>query len=98
MDRVLKHLLGKSVEVQQLIGRFKVIYRFLPQLVDKTRPMIRLLKKSTKFVWDDQCQVKFEQLKQVLIISLVYHPKCNGRVEVVNKIILAELKKILDST
>lgn len=28
--------------------------------------MIRLLQKSTKFFWDDRCQEKFEQLKQVL--------------------------------
>jgi len=36
-------------EVQQLIGRLTAISRFLPKLVDKTRPIIHLLKKSVKF-------------------------------------------------
>ena len=30
-------------------------------------PMTNLLKKGKKFIWDDQCQSAFEQLKAMLI-------------------------------
>lgn len=53
-------------EVQWLIWRLTTISRFLPWLTYKSHLMIRLLQKSTKFFWDDRCQEKFEQLKQVL--------------------------------
>jgi len=43
-------------EVQRLVGRLTIISRFLPKLAEKTRPMIKLLQKSTKFAWDDTCQ------------------------------------------
>jgi len=55
-------------EVQCLIGRLTAISRFLPKLVEKTGPMIKLLKKSAKFAWYETCQQKFDQLKQLLTI------------------------------
>jgi len=53
-------------EVQRLVGRLIAISRFLPKLADKTKPMIQLLKKSTKFTWDDTCEQNFNTLKQLL--------------------------------
>jgi len=53
-------------EVQRLVRRLTVIARFLPKLADKTKPMINLLKKSTKFEWNETCQQNFDQLKQIL--------------------------------
>ena len=53
-------------EVQRLVGRLTAISRFLPKLADKTKPMIQLLKKSTKFTWDDTCEQNFNTLKQLL--------------------------------
>ena len=50
-------------EVQRLIGRLIAIARFLPKLADKTKPMINLLKKSSKFEWSATCQENFDQLK-----------------------------------
>ena len=35
-------------------------------MADKTKPIIKLLKKSTKFVWDDTCEQNFNTLKQLL--------------------------------
>jgi len=43
-------------EVQRLVGRLTTISCFLPKLVDKTKPMIKLLKKSAKFAWDETYQ------------------------------------------
>jgi len=53
-------------EVQRLVGRLTAISRFLPKLADKTKPMIKLLKKSAKFVWDETCEQNFNTLKQLL--------------------------------
>ena len=52
-------------EVQQLVGKVTAIARFLPKLADKTKSMIKLLKKSTKFVWDETCEQNFDYLKQL---------------------------------
>jgi len=53
-------------EVQRLVGKLTAISRFHPKLVDKTKPMIQLLKKSTKFTLDDTCEQNFNTLKQLL--------------------------------
>ena len=58
-------------EVQRLVGRLTAISRFLPKLAYKTKPMIKLLKKSTKFVWDETCEQNFDNLKQLLTTPLV---------------------------
>ncbi|XP_027911521.1 uncharacterized protein LOC114170230 [Vigna unguiculata] len=53
-------------EVHLLVGRLTAISRFLPKLADKTKPMIQLLKMSTKFTWEDTCEQNFNTLKQLL--------------------------------
>jgi len=53
-------------EVQRLVGRLTTIARFLPKLADKTKPMVKLLKKSAMFEWNKTCQNNFDQLKQLL--------------------------------
>ena len=53
-------------EVQRLVGRLTAISRFLPKLADQTKPMIKLLKKSARFVWDETCEHNFATLKQLL--------------------------------
>ena len=61
-------------EVQRLVGRLTAISRFLPKLADKTKPMIQLLKKSTKFTWDDTCEQNFNTLKQLLTTLVLAKP------------------------
>jgi len=63
--------LNNMKEVQRLIGRLTIISRFLPRLANKTKPMMKLLKKSTKFVWDNTCQERFKELKKLLALALV---------------------------
>jgi len=61
-------------EVQRLVGRLIAISRFLPKLAYKTKPMIKLLKKSTKFAWDDTCEQNFNALKQLLTPPVLTKP------------------------
>lgn len=53
-------------EVQHMMGKMIIISRFLPKLADKTKPIIKLLKKSAKFAWGETCEQNFHQLKQLL--------------------------------
>jgi len=60
-------------EVQCLIGRLTAISRFLPKLAEQTQPIIQLLKKSTKFSWNDECEQVFQNLKTSLTSPPILH-------------------------
>ena len=53
-------------EIQRLVGRLTSLSRFVPKLAERTRPIIKLLKKTTKFEWTDECEQNFQQLKTFL--------------------------------
>jgi len=53
-------------EVQQLLGRLTALFRFVPRLAERTRPIVQFLRKGKKFVWDDQCEEIFKQFKEFL--------------------------------
>jgi len=58
-------------EVQQLIWRLTVLFRFVSGLANRTRPMMQLLRKATKFKWDEKCEEIFQQLKDFLLSSAI---------------------------
>jgi len=53
-------------EIQRLIGRLTSLSRFVPNLIERTRPIIQLLKKTSKFEWSAECEQNFLQLKTFL--------------------------------
>lgn len=56
----------KIKEVQQLLGHLIALSRFVSRLAKRTKPMVQLLWKATKFSWDDRCEEIFKQLKDFL--------------------------------
>ena len=60
-------------EVQRLIGRLTAISRFLAKLAEQTQPIIQLLKKSAKFMWNDDCEQVFQKLKTTLTSPPILH-------------------------
>jgi len=60
-------------KVQRLIGRLTTIFRFLPKLAEQIQPIIQLLKKSSKFTWNDNCEQIFQKLKTTLTSPLILH-------------------------
>ena len=60
-------------EVQRLIGCLTAISRFLPKLAEQTLPIVQLLKKSTRFMWIDDCEQIFQQLKTTLTSPPILH-------------------------
>nr|KYP38827.1 Retrovirus-related Pol polyprotein from transposon 17.6 [Cajanus cajan] len=53
-------------EVQRLAGRIASLARFLPCMADRSRPIMSLLKKATKFKWTDECESAFQNFKTIL--------------------------------
>nr|KYP72687.1 Retrovirus-related Pol polyprotein from transposon 17.6 [Cajanus cajan] len=53
-------------EVQRLAGRIAFLARFLPCMADRSRPIMSLLKKATKFKWTDECESAFQNFKTIL--------------------------------
>ena len=45
--------------------------RFIPDFSRIAKPMMELLKKGVKFVWDDKCEEAFQTLKARLTTALV---------------------------
>ena len=53
-------------EIQRLIDRLTALSRFVPKLAERTRPIVRLLKKASRFEWSTECKEIFLQLKTFL--------------------------------
>src|SRR3954463_991994 len=52
--------------VQRLTGCVAALSRFISRLGEKAIPLYRLLRKSEKFVWDDEADQALEALKKQL--------------------------------
>jgi len=52
--------------VQRLIEWLTTLSRFVPRLIEKTKPIVPLLCKATKSNWTDECEEIFLQLKAFL--------------------------------
>ena len=53
-------------DVQKLTGCVAALSRFISRLGEKAGPLYRLLKKSDKFLWDEEADRAFENLKKTL--------------------------------
>jgi len=58
-------------EIQQLLGRLTTLSRFVPRLAERIRPIAQMLRKTSKFSWNEECEQIFGQLKAFLSSSAV---------------------------
>ena len=58
-------------EIQRLTGRITALNRFISRSVDKCLPFFKLLRNSTRFIWDGQCEKAFANLKPHLSSPLL---------------------------
>uniref|UniRef100_A0A2N9HCB2 Reverse transcriptase domain-containing protein n=1 Tax=Fagus sylvatica TaxID=28930 RepID=A0A2N9HCB2_FAGSY len=63
-------------EIQRLTGRVAALNRFVPRSTDKCLPFFKTLKKA--FVWTDECQQAFEELKTYLMTPPLLSPSKQG--------------------
>ncbi|KAI0498537.1 hypothetical protein KFK09_019425 [Dendrobium nobile] len=53
-------------QLRSLQGRLAYIRRFISNLSGRCQPFSILVKKDTKFIWDEKCQNSFDDIKQYL--------------------------------
>uniref|UniRef100_A0A2N9IT33 Uncharacterized protein n=1 Tax=Fagus sylvatica TaxID=28930 RepID=A0A2N9IT33_FAGSY len=63
-------------EVQSLTGRVAALNRFVSRATDKCLPFFKTLRKA--FVWTDECQESFEELKRYLTSPPLLSPSQQG--------------------
>jgi hypothetical protein len=61
-------------DVMMLTGMMAAVGRFISKLGEKGLPFFKLLKKTDKFVWDDEAQKAFEALKESLTTPPIMTP------------------------
>jgi hypothetical protein len=63
-------------EIQRLTGRVAALNRFMSRSTDKCLPFFKTLKKA--FIWTDECQQAFEELKRYLTKPPLLSPSKQG--------------------
>ncbi|KAL0448556.1 UNVERIFIED_CONTAM: hypothetical protein Slati_1412000 [Sesamum latifolium] len=53
-------------EVQRLAGRIAALSRFISRSVKQSLPFFKALRKNKNFVWNEECQWAFQDLKAYL--------------------------------
>jgi len=67
---VKKYPTPKNVkEIQQFLGLTSYYHRFIKQFAKITHPLHALTCNSTKFVWTEECQIAFDDLKEQLVTA-----------------------------
>lgn len=56
-------------DIQRLVGRMAALSLFISKSVDKCLPFFKLLKNSSRFVWDNQYEKTFSNRKTYLSSS-----------------------------
>ena len=64
-------------EVQSLTGRVAALNRFVSKATNKCLPFFKVLKKA--FVWTDECQRAFQDLKRYFVTALLLNSSVMGK-------------------
>ena len=57
--------------LQSFLGHINFIRRFIPNLVEVIKPILKLLKKDAKFEWSEEGRKAFKTIKEAIAKSLV---------------------------
>ena len=58
-------------ELKSFISMVNYYSKFVNNLADKLSPLYNLLKKGVKFVWNQECESTFEQIKLIIASEVV---------------------------
>ena len=62
-----------QTEVEQFLGLVGYYRKFIPHFSDISRPLSKLMRKDTPFVWMKQCHLAFNMLKDKLCEAPILH-------------------------
>ncbi|RDX67113.1 Retrovirus-related Pol polyprotein from transposon 17.6, partial [Mucuna pruriens] len=79
-----------EIEVRGFLGRVNYIARFISQLTTTCSPIFKLLQKSQKMEWNQECQEAFEKVKEYLETPPVLIPVMPGKPLILYLIVLEE--------
>ena len=66
-------------EIRSILGLIGYYRKFIPDFSERASPLTNLTRKKAKFVWNEECDHAFQDLKDCLINSPVLaFPKCSG--------------------
>ncbi|XP_052567398.1 uncharacterized protein LOC128093728 [Culex pipiens pallens] len=66
--------------VRSFLGTVNFYGKFIPNIADKRKPLNALLKKNVKFIWTEECENAFEELKNYLISEpVLVRPNYNDK-------------------
>ena len=76
VDRIKNYPVPRKLkELQSFLSLASYYRRFIPQFAARSAPMRILLKKDTPYVWNDKCQLAFEDIiKALLSPPILRHP------------------------
>ena len=66
-------------EVRSFLGLARYYRRFVKGFFIIESSLTKLLRKGVKFVWDNKCQLSFDQLKKILVEAPVLTQPTSGR-------------------
>ncbi|XP_014498730.1 uncharacterized protein LOC106759872 [Vigna radiata var. radiata] len=58
-------------EIQRLVDRLTSLSRFIPELAEKIKPILKLMKKSALEGWNEECEETFKDVKGILTVPPV---------------------------
>ncbi|MEW8546534.1 MAG: reverse transcriptase domain-containing protein [Candidatus Thiodiazotropha sp.] len=69
-----------ATEARQFVGLASYYRKFIPNFATICKPLHKLTEKNTKFVWNDHCQIAFNNLKQQLTTApILSYPLLQGQ-------------------
>ena len=69
---ILDMLVSKTKkDIRGFLGKLQYISRFIARLTNICEPIFCLLKKNQPTIWNDDCQIAFEKIKEYLFSPLV---------------------------
>jgi hypothetical protein len=77
-------------DVQKLAGCVAAVSRFVSRLGEKALPLYRLLRKADKFMWTEEADAAFEELKRVLSSAPVLTAPRLQELSVVSAVVAVE--------
>jgi hypothetical protein len=62
----------KKKSLQSFLGQIKFVRRFIPNLAETIKPILKLLNKDAKFEWTDEERKAFKSILRIQLVKLIF--------------------------